>query len=442
MSTIDRSKFKATSLKAQEEKDKEVEYLTKNQNNGGFNRLTLEDGTNKFRVYPGNPNVEGSTTMESKVVNFLPYDKPEKNDAGEFIKDKQGNLVTKRTVKGIFNSKVHGGLKHDLVESYIEIGNKIAKENFETEAEQKKYLFPIYGNGKTVKGIQPKTTSVVHADKQKSNGAFDFGEFEFTKAVKIGYNKIAAAESVNDPLGSDSCFTDIEEGRLLIVIKDSKAEKPQDYYNVSIDSEKETVQLANGQKAQVLKTYPLTDDQLERFLSATPLINYRTCFKRRDFELQLKGLEIFDTENGLNIFDSDEFKEIVQLIDAELPTEEEEKNSEQKAETEKEESNDPYAFLDTYNKVELKKFIADEELDIVVKIVDNENTIRTKIREAIDLLEQSEDKTETKEDLAQITSEPEVEKTEEKVAEEVSETTAETKSERLAKLRKKMSEGK
>lgn len=397
---VDRSRFRATSLDVQKQKEEEVKTLI-GDTGGGYTKTVyheIEEGVNKFRLYFGHPDVEDSTTLETKVVSFVPYMKVEKNDDGEDIIDaKTGKPKLKRTTKPIFNSKVHGGLPYSLTETFIELAKKNADLLYPDKADaeaKKQYLEAVVGseykpNTKPAhQGILPKMSWVCYADKLvgKTKDAdgnevdkFLFGRLEIKKSVKNGINKISAIESVNDAYGSDACFTDVDNGRLLVVLYD-KSLKANEMYNVSIDSQKVTVKLENGVPAKIDKVYPLTDDQINNFLEAPKLTDMRTAYTRKDFNNELEGLRMLDNENDLGVFDTDEFKDVVNKIDSLLPEEEEDLENTSNDVQSNNTSNTADKF-DLMDKAELRAFNKTEGCGIKFLITDSEEVMRNALRE-------------------------------------------------------------
>lgn len=396
---VDRSRFRATSLDVQKQKEEEVKTLI-GDTSGGYTKTVfheIEEGVNKFRLYFGHPDVEDSTTLETKVVSFVPYMKVEKNDDGEDIIDvKTGKPKLKRTTKPIFNSKVHGGLPYSLTETFIELAKKNADLLYPDKADaeaKKQYLEAVVGseykpNTKPAhQGILPKMSWVCYADKLvgKTKDAdgnevdkFLFGKLEIKKSVKNGINKISAIESVDDAYGSDACFTDVDNGRLLVVLYD-KSLKANEMYNVSIDSQKVNVKLENGKTEKIDKKYPLTDDQINTFLEAPKLTDMRNAYTRKDFNNELEGLRMLDVENDLGVFDTDEFKDIVNKIDNLLPEEESLENNSNGVESNNT-SNTADKF-DLMDKAELRAFNKTEGCGIKFLITDSEEVMRNALRE-------------------------------------------------------------
>ena len=85
--------------------------------------------------------------------------------------------------------------------------------------------------------------------------------------------------------------------------------------------------------------FVLSDEELEMLESWDSLESlYTNSYKKSDFEKQVKGLQRFDKDNKLNIFDSPAFQSILESAKAEVEekiigAEEEEQDADEKEET-------------------------------------------------------------------------------------------------------------
>lgn len=336
-----RSKLRPVQVQSMEEQDKELDQqLGRSGYTENSERLTIENGRNVFRIYPphepedenGRPN----PFAEPKVIVYVPGMVYDRDSSGEVKKNSEGKPIYKEGLKPVFNAKVHGKkdkfgnpLTEDLVEEFNRIANERAKE-ITDENKRKEYLLPIFGryssdSSKRVNGTIYRQTWEMYCDKHKADGTFKFGTLEIGKAVKNRINKIAAIEAANEPLGTDP-FTDIDEGRAIVIVYNKDAEKPEDYYTTEIDNST-VVEIVQGRSVKVLKNYPLSDDQIENFFKKDPLAKiYRNVFTRRDFDLQLAGLTMIDRKNKMGIVDSPEFQRIAEHIASFYPEEETKKN--------------------------------------------------------------------------------------------------------------------
>lgn len=361
---IDRSKFKSSVTSAVKQQDKEVESIVKNRGeNAEF--LKIKDGNNKFRIFPYHPDGGGSVYAEAKVIHWLPGESAERDDKGNIVKDDKGNPKIRKTNKPIFNSKVHGDTSKDIIEEYISFAEKVSKEIYAKEDDRKAFLEPIIGNfNKKINGILAKSSWVIYANKIEGTTT-TFGKLEIGKAVKFRLNAISATESSDEPLGTDP-FTDINDGRAIIITYDKDAKKATDYYSTEIDSSFDKV-------TKQINLYPLTDEDLEKFEKFPSLASmFKKSYKRKDFDLALKGLKMFDDEHELGIFAYEGFLDIADEISGYY---EESEETSEKVEAPK---GDVY---DQMNRDELKVFIRDNETGMIVRPNITDDMLRDHLRE-------------------------------------------------------------
>ncbi len=301
---IDRSALKATSVAKSQEADELLSSKLSDPSRTEY--LKIADGSNIFRIFPPHPD-SGYTFTVPRVVHRLPILVDELDDK----KNKTGKKIF--IYKSVFNSKVHGDAPNDLIEEYKRLAEEKARRISSNSDTQKEYLRPIYGffskdKTKSIQGITPQETWICYASKIVGDNVIN-GRLEIKKAVKNRLNQISALETDGDPLGTDP-FTDPDDGRAIKIVYNSNADKPQDYYQVEIYAP--TIKGSRGQ----IQLFPLTDEQLDWFSQVTPLSEiYQKCFTRRDFELQLEGLQNFDKMHKMGIFESEEFLEIVDFHD-------------------------------------------------------------------------------------------------------------------------------
>ena len=118
---------------------------------------------------------------------------------------------------------------------------------------------------------------------------------------------------------------------------------------------------------------------------------YNKSFTRSDLKKQLEGLQNFDAKNEYKVFEHDDFINLIEEIDAYYP--EEEVRDETNGGTE------PFKpALEDMTRKELKDYIVEKELSIVVKSSMSDDSIRELILEV-----ESEQSSESEED-----KEPEV----------------------------------
>jgi hypothetical protein len=384
---IDRSKFKKTSASQLSQSDKELnKTLGKKEKSG--NGHTIDEGQNLFRFYPSHPEC-GEMFVVPFVQTFLPAMVKEKDKDNKEIMV-NGSPKMKLSVRPVWNTKVHGEMKKDLVEEYINLSRLQAKKLSENEA--KEYLKPIYGAyskdaSKNIQGINYPTMWIVYADKYpggNSSATPVFDELRIKKSIKERLNKIAAMETANDPLGTDP-FTDLDEGKAVKILYDKDAENPQSYYTTELDNS--TVnEIINGKTYKLPKTYPISDEQLERFMKAEPLvIKYgKKLATRKNFEAQLVGLQLLDDKYKMRIFELPEWEEIITEIDGYYPENDAPENTNDAAADQTDdiaEVDDNSDEFDLMDRKELQAFARSNKTGILVKPSMSDDDIRNLIRE-------------------------------------------------------------
>jgi len=307
---FDRTKFKPTKLADLEKQDEEIKDLVGDlyeKRDGMVYHSFKDNGKHTFRLFPAHPDSENQNFLIPKFTNMLEVEVDE-YDKGE----KTGKTVLKR--KNIFNSRVHGGADVDLIEEYIKLVEKQANEKYKGDQKKvKEYLVPIYGqyigmnNPNNVFGIKLQESYMCYANRIERDKEPVFGRLELTKGIRANLKTQAALlEDEDDPIGTEP-YTDVEEGRNLVIFTDS-TKKGSERYTIS-----------TGQKAN-----PLSDEQLEAFMNVKSLEHdYVKCFKRKDLDLQIQGLLIFDDKNRYGICESEEFLELVEALQEIWPEEKE-----------------------------------------------------------------------------------------------------------------------
>lgn len=331
-----RKKLKPVPISSLQEQDQELNRTLGKKVFSNQDQHKIEDGRNTFRIYPPHEQKDANGRInpfaEPKVLAFVPAMVGDKDDKGDYKKNEKGEILVKKGYKPVFNAKIHGlkdksgnPLTKDLIEEFIRIATDKSKE-IEDEEARKKYMLPINGQylkggSNNVNGIGYQATWEVYADKLIGEN-WKFGTLELKKAVKNRMNSIAATESANDPLGTDP-FTDLDDGRPIIIIYNSNAKKAEEYYTTEIDTTTEDVVLEGGRKVKALKEFPISDERLELFAKATPLSEiYRNVFRRSDLEIQLNGLKMIDEQYSMGIFNTEEFQAIYEEIVEFYPEEE------------------------------------------------------------------------------------------------------------------------
>ena len=288
-----RSQLKATpikKLKKQVDEDNEMVGAQSNE------YLNLEDGkTLKIRIFPAHPGVENFYVP--KKCYWLT------------VAGRDGD--PRRTT--VLDSKVHGGTKYDLVEEYV----KFAKKKWAKDADK---LDALTGTGQNQNSLNPSYTWLCYADRMSGDEQLRAKLWEFKKMVRDALNKLAFSEDEDDAIEIDP-FTDVDEG-LPVMVKYNKnpnRKKGENYYEVSFPK-KSTARA-------------LTDEEIEYFMGLKPLTEVIQKYGMRDFEKALEGLQNFDEEHEMELFEDEDWLEHVEEIKAQYDGDEEEEDEKPKKKT-------------------------------------------------------------------------------------------------------------
>ena len=382
-----RSQLKATpikKLKKRVDEDNEMVGVGSNE------YLNLEDGkTLKIRIFPAHPGVEDF---------YIP-----KKCYWLTVAGRDGD--PRRTT--VLDSKLHGGTKYDLVEEYV----KWAKKKWAKDSEK---LDALTGTGQNQNSLNPSYTWLCYADRVSGDEELRAKLWEFKKMVRDAMNKLAFSEDEDEAIEVDP-FTDPDEGLPILVkyMRNPNKKKGENYYEVSFPKK--------------VSARPLTDEEIEHFMSLKPLTEVLPKYGMRDFEKALEGLQNFDEEHEMELFEDDAWLEHVEEIKAQYDGEEEEddkpskkktskkvtkkvveeededegdddsddeeeeeekpKNVEEEEEADDEEPEEADEAeddgLDDMDRTELKKYIKDNDLEVSVKKSMSDDDLREAIREAM-----------------------------------------------------------
>ena len=373
-----RSQLKATSIKRLQKQIDEDNAMVGAQNSTEY--LNLEDGkTVKIRIFPGHPGVQDFYV--AKKCYWLSF----VGDDGE-------------THRGtVLDSKVHGGTKFDVVEEYV----KWAKKKIGGDADK---LEALVGNGPKSNSLNPQYSWLCYADKINGDDQLRAKIWEFKKMVRDAMNKLAFSEDEDEVIEVDP-FTDPDEGLPIMVTyrKNPNKKKGENFYEVSFPKK--------------VSARPLTDEEIEYFMTLKPLNEILSKYGMKDFERALEGLQNFDEENEIGLFDDDDWIEHLEEIKAQYDSDdseedsapkkkavkkayakseddeeeekdeadEEEKDEEEEdeeEEDEEEENDEDGDEFDSMDRVALKKYITANGLEISVKKSMSDDDLRNAIRAA------------------------------------------------------------
>lgn len=286
-----RSQLKATpikKLKKRVDEDNEMVGVGSNE------YLNLEDGkTLKIRIFPAHPGVEDF---------YIP-----KKCYWLTVAGRDGD--PRRTT--VLDSKVHGGTKWDLVEEYV----KFAKKKWAKDADK---LDVITGTGQNQNSLNPSYTWLCYAAQVTADEELRAKLWEFKKMVRDAMNKLAFSEDEDEAIEVDP-FTDPDEGLPIMVkyMKNPNKKKGENYYEVSFPKK--------------VTARPLTDEEIEYFMTLKPLTEVLPKYGMRDFERALEGLQNFDEEHEMEMFDDDAWLEHVEEIKAQYDGESEDEDDDKPA---------------------------------------------------------------------------------------------------------------
>ena len=286
-----RSQLKATpikKLKKQVDEDNEMVGAQSNE------YLNLEDGkTLKIRLFPAHPG--GENFYVPKKCWWLT------------IAGKDGD--PRRTT--VLDSKVHGGTKWDLVEEYV----KFAKKKWAKDADR---LDALTSTEKNADGLNPSYTWLCYADRISGEEQLRAKLWEFKKMVRDALNKLAFSEDEDEAIEIDP-FTDVDEGLPVLVKynKNPNKKKGENWYEVSFPKK--------------AAARPLSDEEIEYFMSLKPLAEVLPKYGMREFEKALEGLQNFDETHEMELFDDDDWLEHVEEIKAQYDGDESDDEDEKPA---------------------------------------------------------------------------------------------------------------
>ena len=372
-----RDQFKPTSIKSLKKVAEEDEKMLGVSSN---EYLQLEDKkTIKIRIFPAHPGVE-SFYIRRKCY-WLPF---QKND-GEMGRT------------SVNDSVIHGGTKVDLVDEYL----KAAKKFVNGDSDK---LEALTGRD----GLLPVYSWLCYADKVQPDTELKAKLWEFRKSVRDALNRLTFTEDDDEAIETDP-FTDIDEGLPVMVTynKTPNRKKGENYYDVAF--------------AKKPQPRPLTDAELEYFSGLKPLNEVIGQYTLADFDRALAGLQIFDEENEIGLFDDDDWLAKVEEIRALYDSDSDEKSAKKTAKKSKDEDDDDEDEkpakpskkqpepeeddddeddsdedseddeLDDLDRSELKKLIKEKGLDITVKKSMSDDDLRDAIREKLKEAEDDSD---------------------------------------------------
>ena len=240
--------------------------------------LSLEDGKAiKIRLFPAHPG------EERFYVPKKCYWLTRINDEGE----------PKRFT--VLDAVVHGGAKMDLVEQYAKMAKKKNLKN-------QKIIEAITGDKDS---LNPSYSWVAYGAKVVTDEDLAPKLWEFKKMVRDGLNKLAFSEDEDEVIEIDP-FTDPDDGIPVLVKYNKKPNRKagENYYEVSFPKN--------------AKARPLSDEEIEVFMALKPLTEAIGSYSIKEFERALEGIQNFDEEHEIGLFEDDEWIELVEEIKAQF----------------------------------------------------------------------------------------------------------------------------
>ena len=413
-----REKFKATKIKDLKKAVDKDDAMVGVSNN---DYLNLEDGkTLKIRIFPAHPGHEQFYVPKKCYWLSFPAE-----DGGD---NKRGTVL---------DSIVHGGTKMDLVQEYV----KYAKKKYGDDDDK---METLTGTGMNSNALNPQYSWLCYASIVTPDEELHPKVWEFKKMVRDALNKLAFDEDNDEPIEVDP-FTDPDDGLVLAVkyLKKPNKKKGENYYEVDF---------AKTGKKKEAYSRAITDEELEAFSRLKPLNEVVPRYTKKEFDRALEGLQCWDEEFDFNLFDDDEWLEIVEAVkeqyngssddddedekhkkktvkktskkveeeeDAddeeekkpakksakkkveEEPEDSEEEDSEEEEtddEDDSEEEETDGDEFDDMDRKELKHYIKENELEITVKKSMSDDDIRDLIREAVADSDDDEDSEEEETD--------------------------------------------
>lgn len=301
---FDRSKFKKQSI---EDVEAEVKQAEKTMYKGGKSYTgfaTVQKGKNVFRVVPAMGKAYVACKMSKLRVEVPTYDANGKV-TGKEVKD-----------KNVFCADIHGKnlLKgKDPIVLYCDYVRKKASEEYQDDAERKKFLNPIMGykkGNKFVWGINPTLAYICYVYQ----GSKDFARLQLYGTWMKRIKEISVEMSDDETVSFD-IFSQLE-GAYPLVITMGEDDKGKKTYSLSAGVPKK------GQSwDEFFEETAIPDEDMEYFLNEVPTLEeiYKDVYSQKDFNMALDGLKRFDEENGYDIFADDGFLTEIEEMAALIP---------------------------------------------------------------------------------------------------------------------------
>lgn len=256
-----RDKLSATPVKALK-KVAETENSVISSGSGNF--LKIDEGSNKFRLFPRLPGDESYRKM--RCVRWITL-------IGDDGKERRATVL---------DGKMHGGAKKDIIEAYIDFCNE-QLDSTDPQEKAKKALLTAYEGGMTI------STSWICYAKKMQGETHTFGLLEVKKTVRDQMDQNTFVEDEDEAIELDP-FTD-----------------PDDGVPITIKYEKKKYALTLGKKPS-----PLTDEEIDQYIEKKPLCELPLfTYDYDEFEKAVEGIRYFDEKHEIGLFETQEFQAIV-----------------------------------------------------------------------------------------------------------------------------------
>lgn len=306
---FDRSKFKKAKI---DEIDDSVKVAQASMKLPGFNGdyarfFSMKDpGKYWFRILPS---ITGKPYVPCKTVK-LPIECP--------VYDKDGNDTGKKEIrtKDVFTSDVHSKAMQgkSATLTYIEYVYNLASE-IQDKDERSKFLFPINGyrtgQGKWVWGVSPMLNYVAYVALYPFSNN-DIYRLNLQPKWWDRMKEISIEKSSDDVLSID-VFSDPEEGYPLVI-------------NFTMENGKRNYTLdpaspAKGQSWDDFFDKTTVPDGVLDNLSKLPSLDdlYIDVYSRKEWDLEMEGLQRLDEQTGYNIFSNEQFLDELEAMEKLVP---------------------------------------------------------------------------------------------------------------------------
>lgn len=336
---FDKSKFKKQSIEDVEAEVKQAEKTMFKGSKSYTGFATVQKGKNVFRVVPAIGKAYVACKMSKLRVEVPTYDENGKV-TGKEVKD-----------KNVFCADIHGKnlLKgKDPIVLYCDYVRKKASEEYQDDAERRKFLNPIMGykkGNKFVWGINPTLAYVCYVYQ----GSKDFARLQLYGTWMKRIKEISVEMSDDETVSFD-IFSQLE-GAYPLVITMGEDDKGKKTYSLSAGIPKK------GQTwDDFFEETVIPDEDMEYFLNEVPTLEeiYKDVYSQKDFNMALDGLKRFDEENGYDIFADDGFLTEIEEMAALIPEDGDKEDEEDEA---------PKKAKSTSKPKEVKKEPEDEDED-------------------------------------------------------------------------------